>query len=234
MINTALLGIGLYTMTEAARLLRVDPRTLQWWAEGYSPVSQAGRRASEPVIQRDLVALEGEPLLTFTDLLELHMVALFRRENVSLQTIRAAADKAAQLFNTRHPFVVKQFETDGRHIFATLEDEGIAGRTQQQMITDLNLSQMVISSIARLFFLNIEYQDFEPIRYWPMGRDGRVVLDPQRSFGKPIDARSGVPTAALYTMARSGESLQSVADWYEIEVEAVEAAVNFEHSLKAA
>ena len=100
------------------------------------------------------------------------------------------------------------------------------------MIADLTLSQMVISSIARPFFRRIEFQDSEPIRYWPMDRNGRVVLDPQRAFGKPIDARSGVPTAALYAMARSGETLQSVADWYEIEVEAVEAAVNFEHSGK--
>lgn len=234
MIHTSLLGIGLYTMPEAARLLRVDSRTLRRWAEGYSQVSQMSRRAATPVIQRDLVSLEGEALLTFTDLLELYMVAMFRSENIRLQTIRAAADKAARLFDTNHPFVVKQFETDGRHIFATLEEEGIEGLTQQQMIADLNLSQMVIASIVRPFFRRIEFQGIEPIRYWPMDREGRVVLDPQRAFGKPIDARSGVPTAALYAMARNGEPFQSVADWYEIDVAAVEAAVNFEHSLKAA
>lgn len=38
----------------------------------------------------------------------------------------------------------------------------------------------------------------------------------------------------LYAVARGGETLQGGADWYEIEVEAVESAVAFEHSLKAA
>ena len=96
MTNASLLGIGLYTMSEAARLLRIDPRTLGRWAAGYAQASQMGRRTADPVIQRDLKSLSGESLLTFTDLLELHMVALFRSENVSLQTIRAAADKAAR------------------------------------------------------------------------------------------------------------------------------------------
>ncbi len=234
MSNTSLLGIGLYTVGEAAALLRVDPRKLRRWTEEPVSGSQLNRTTTSPLLARDLVLLEGEPLLTFADLLELHMIALFRSEGVSLQTIRAAADKAKRLFDTNHPFIVKQFETDGRHVFVTLLEEGVEGLTEQQMLADLNLSQMIIGSIARSFFRNLEFATDEPIRYWPMSREGRIVLDPERSFGKPIEARSGIPTAALYAMARGGETLQGVADWYEIEVEAVEAAVAFEHSLKAA
>ena len=232
MSNTSLLGIGLYTVIEAARLLRIDVRKLRRWTEEGLPAHD--KPMSTPIVRRDLTSLEAEPLLTFTDLLELHMIALFRSEGVSLQTVRAAANKARDLLDTNHPFVVQRFETDGRHIFATLAEEGVRGVTGQKMLADLNLSQMVIGSIARPFFRNLEYVGDEPMRYWPMSREGRVILDPQRSFGKPIVARSGVPTDALYAMARGGETLQGVADWYEIEVEAVEAAVAFEHSLKAA
>ena len=234
MSDISLLGIGLYTVTEAATLLRVDARKLRRWLEEPGSSPQPNQPTTSSLLARDLVSLEGEPLLTFTDLLELHMIALFRSEGVSLQTIRAAAGKAKSLFDTNHPFIVRRFETDGRHVFATLAEEGVEGLTEQQMLTDLNLSQMVIASVARPFFRNLEFAGDEPVRYWPMNKEGRVVLDPQRAFGKPIDARSGVPTAALYAMARGGEPLQSVADWYEIEVAAVEAAVAFEHSLKAA
>jgi uncharacterized protein (DUF433 family)/DNA-binding transcriptional MerR regulator len=229
-----LLGVGLYSLSEAARLLHINAKTLRRWAEGYPFIIGGEAHASAPILRRDLSEVDGEPVLTFHDLLELYMVKLFRDAGVSLQTIRAASEKAAAMYHTDHPFAIKQFETDGRAIFATLQDHGVEGVPRPTLLQDLNLSQMVMDSIARPFFKKIEYQDFEPLRYWPNGRDRHIVLDPKRSFGKPIDARSGVSTAVLYAMARSGETVRSIADWYDVDVEAVEEAVAFEYSLKAA
>ena len=67
-----------------------------------------------------------------------------------------------------------------------------------------------------------------------MGRERGVVLDPRRSYGKPIDVDSGVPTDVLFQMVDAGESPESVAQWYRVEVRAVEAAVDFERRLLAA
>ena len=228
-----LLNVGLYSVSEAARLVHMNTRTLRRWATG-TATSQSDLNASVPILRRDLPELEGEPVLTFNDLLELYMVKLFRDAGVSLQTIRAAAERAAVLYATNHPFAIKQFETDGMSIFATLQEHGVEGVQRPVLLQDLNLTQMVMENIARKFFKKIEYQDFEPLRYWPNGRDNHVVLDPARSFGKPIDAKTGVATSVLYAMARGGRSAQNIADWYGVDVEAVEEAVNFEHSLKAA
>jgi len=233
-MTQTLLGIGLYTLPEAARILRTRPQKLSRWADGYPFVSNKERRVAEPIIQRDLAALDGEPVLTFNDLLELYMIKLFRDAGVSLQTIRAAAEQAAILYHTNHPFAIKQFETDGKRIFATLQVRGVEGVTRPTLLQDLNLSQMVMDSIARPFFRKIEYQEFAPLRYWPNGKERHIVLDPQRSFGKPIDVRSGVPTAVLYEMARGGEAVESIARWYNVELEAVEEAVAYEATLKAA
>jgi uncharacterized protein (DUF433 family) len=65
---------------------------------------------------------------------------------------------------------------------------------------------------------------------------GRVVLDPERSFGKPIDAEAGVPTRALCdaALAGGGQSPAVVAEWFGVPLEAVQAAVAFEGSLLAA
>ncbi|HZP82280.1 MAG TPA: DUF433 domain-containing protein [Chthonomonadaceae bacterium] len=229
-----LLGVGLYTLPEAARLLQISPTKLRRWAEGYPFVSSGQRRTAEPIIRRDLQALDGEPVLTFNDLLELYMIKLFRDAGVSLQTIRAAAEQAARMYRTNHPFAIKRFETDGKRIFATLQEQGVEGVAKPTLLQDLNLSQMVMDSIARPFFRRIEYREFEPLRYWPNGKDGHIVLDPQRAFGKPIDARSGVPTAVLYEMARGGEPVENIARWYDMDVEAVEEAVAYEVTLKAA
>ena len=227
-----LLDVGLYSLSETARLLHVNSKTLRRWAEGYPFVIKGKTHNSPPILNRDLPPLDGEAVLTFNDLLELHMVKIFRDAGVSLQTIRAAVEKAAGMYNTNHPFTIKQFETDGNSIFATLQSKGVEGVPHLTLLQDLNRSQMVMDSIARPFFKKVEYEKFEPRRYWPNGRDGHVVLDPRRSFGKPIDAKSGVSTAVLYAMARGGETVQNIADWYSVDVASVEEAVEFEHSLK--
>ncbi|MCW3094832.1 MAG: hypothetical protein JWL77_450, partial [Chthonomonadaceae bacterium] len=139
-----LLGIGLYTLSEAARILQVSPQKLRRWAEGYPFVSNGERRTTEPIIRRDLHALDGEPVLTFHDLLELYMIKLFRDAGVSLQTIRAATEQAATLYHTNHPFAIKRFETDGKRIFATLQEQGVEGIAAPTLLQDLNLSQMVM------------------------------------------------------------------------------------------
>jgi len=63
--------------------------------------------------------------------------------------------------------------------------------------------------------------------------NGRVVLDPERRFGQPLDSETGVPTEAIRraVTAGDGQDLKSVARWFEIPVEAVKAAMNFEKSL---
>ena len=93
---------------------------------------------------------------------------------------------------------------------------------------------MVIEDVARPFFRQLEYDGEAVMRLRPLGPGTRVVLDPERSFGKPIDDPSGVPTLVLYQMARSGEPKESVARWYNVDPEAVSAAIEFESSLEKA
>ncbi|HEV3340056.1 MAG TPA: hypothetical protein VG125_06855 [Pirellulales bacterium] len=64
-------------------------------------------------------------------------------------------------------------------------------------------------------------------------KKGRVVLDPERQFGRPIDAETGVPTSAVYDACRAGkgQDQKEVANWFGIPLSAVQAAVAFELSL---
>ena len=61
-MTQTLLGIGLYTLPEAARILRTRPQKLSRWADGYPFVSNKERRVAEPIIQRDLArTFPGHP-----------------------------------------------------------------------------------------------------------------------------------------------------------------------------
>jgi hypothetical protein len=213
------IGVGLYSLAEAARLIGAPLNTVRRWAnphEGLVP----------PYFE------PAEQTVTFVELMELQFIKMFRSEGVSLQTIRRASEVAAKKFGAEYPFSVKRFDTDGRTVFATLVDE----HRDEAIVEDLRKGQLVFEEILRPFFKKLEYRGtHEVARFWPLDPSGRIVLDPLRKFGKSIDAETGVATQAIYAAVTAGEGQHptAVAKWLGIPVAAVKAAVSFEESLAA-
>ncbi len=212
-------GCGLYTLGKAARLLGVHLNVLRYWVgEG---------KDAESVIHRQL---SDDHLLTFAELMELHFIKMFRDENVSFQAIRKAAHAAALKSGSLYPFTVKRFDTDGKTIFATLKSK----ETNRELVEDLQRGQLVFKTVIRPFFKKLDYRPTNEIGlYWPLKKAGRVVLDPNRRFGQPLDSETGVPTETLIqaVTAGDGQDVKTVAKWFDIPVEAVKAAIRFEKSL---
>jgi uncharacterized protein (DUF433 family) len=162
--------------------------------------------------------------------MELHFIKMFRDHGVSLQTIRIASERAAAKFHTNCPFSVKRFDTDGTSIFATLQKES----SDKVVLEDIARGQYCFEKILRPFFRKLEYgRNFDLVRFWPLSKSGRVVLDPTRKFGKPIDSETGVPTQVIANAlhAGGGQSPAVVARWLGIPLAAVKKAAEFERSL---
>lgn len=62
----------------------------------------------------------------------------------------------------------------------------------------------------------------------PMGPDSRVIIDPRRSFGRPIDGPTGVPTYSLWGPWQAGDSVEAVAEWFDAPAQAVLDAIDYE------
>jgi uncharacterized protein (DUF433 family) len=211
------LGVGLYGLEDAASLLHIRPSTLRAWLT-----------PKHRLVPRTL-PLRDRPI-TFAELMELHFIVMFRNEGVSLQTIRKASKAASAKFHTDYPFSVKRFDTDGRTVFATLIDK----EKDDIVVEDLRRGQLVFEKIMKPFFHKLDFHGMQEVaRFWPMEKKGRIVLDPERQFGKPIDAETGVPTRAIFNASKAGggQDSKTVAKWFGIPVQAVQAAVTFETSL---
>jgi uncharacterized protein (DUF433 family) len=213
------LGVGLYSQAEASRLLGISPATLARWI--HPETRLITRRFAD-----------DEHTLSFLELMELHFIDLFRAEGVPLRVIRETAVAASRRFQSDdYPFCVKRFDTDGRTIFATLIDH----ERNAEQVEELRHGQRVFEEIVRPFFRKLDYgQGTQPVRFWPLEILGRIVLDPERKFGKPIDFETGVPTSAIVDALRAGEGQapQDVAAWLDIPLAAVQAALAFEQSLE--
>ena len=212
------IGIGIYSVPQAARILRVHSKVLRYWI---------GELSADSIVKRQFKA---EHLLTFAELMELHFVKMFRDEDVSFQAIRKAASEAARKFDADYPFTVKRFDTDGKSIFATLTSR----ETERELVEELKHGQLVFRTLIKPFFKKLDYRSTADIeRFWPMKKSGRVVLDPSRRFGQPIDSDSGISTDVIFQAvnAGGGQDVIVVAKWFDIPPEAVQGAVRFERSL---
>ena len=97
---------------------------------------------------------------------------------------------------------------------------------------ELSKQQTFFEEVVRPILMDVSYVDGNAVQFSPLGTQRSVVLDPKVSFGAPVDRSSGVSTAVLYAMRHSGESEESVADWYGVTVSAVRDAFEYESSIR--
>ena len=104
-----------YSITEAARYLRMPEATLRSWVVGRPYPTTDGRRFFRPVIH---LPGTGHPVLSFVNMVEAHVLdAIRRQENIALHKVRTAVDFLERQYHSRHPLVEHQFETDGLDLF---------------------------------------------------------------------------------------------------------------------
>ena len=216
MTSTDSLGVGLYSVVEASRLLGTPRRTLSRWVEGYVQELRGGTKHYAPVLDRD-----QDSALTFGDLVELMYVRGFRSADVNLGVIRQAASKFRQEWGTQYPFATERFAVEGKELLIAQGEAWQNALTGQQKARFDEIGKLLVHKGD----LTTEWR--------PLGRDHQVVLNPERAFGKPIDALSGAHTYVL-AQAASEKNFKEVAWWYGTTEGAVEDAVKFEMSLRAA
>lgn len=224
----SLIGIGLYTVAEASRLISIAPERLRRWLRGYTWRTGEHRAGSEPVWLRQVPDIEGTLGLGFLDLMEARFIDAFRKVAVPWPVIRRCAEHARELISSDHPFSSQRFRTDGRTIFAEVLD-----RAGERQLLDLAKSQFAFGRvIGPSLYAGIEFSESDrPARWWPMGERTPVVIDPARSFGQPIESLGGVPTRTLADAVAAEGSIAKVARLFRLEPQSVRAALRFEQRL---
>lgn len=219
-------GLGLYSFPDAARYIGAKSSELRRWVLGYEHASARGDKSFSPPLWKSPVASLEIDGVGFKDLLELRFVRTFREAGVPLQLIRATLDTAKNEFGTSYPLTSETFKTDGRRIF--LETIKASGDVD---LIDLCRRQHVIERvIGPSLRAGIEFDwNGGAARWFPLPRSKAVVFDPNRKFGQPILADSGLPTVAIASAvaAEQGDE-KRVAKLYGISAAAVRNAVAFE------
>lgn len=55
-----------------------------------------------------------------------------------------------------------------------------------------------------------------------------IVMNPAVSFGRPVNAGTGIPVSVIYERYRAGDSVADLAQDFRLEVSAIEEAIRCE------
>jgi uncharacterized protein (DUF433 family) len=227
------IGIGYYTVPEAAQLLKTTPRNISRWLGGYSyKISDGHRVETRPLWSPQLPRLGDSLEIGFRDLIELRFI----RHGVGLNVIRRCLESAREIIGKERPFSTHRFRTDGKSIFleSLRELQESDERGGSAAVVDLETSQMVFKQVVEPTFRDLDLADGSVVQWRPFNGKSSIVIDPARSFGKPLAADYGVPTVSLAVAAKTENSARRVASLFEVPVAVVNDAIAFERSLMAA
>ena len=225
-----LIGKGIYSIPEVSRWTQIPAPAIRRWVGGYRSGRQEGQIQHAPVFVPELSGRPNSKTLSFLDLVELRFINEFRKHGVSWPVIRKTSEAAAKILGTGHPFANRRIYTDTKTIFIRTINE--VGGPQ---LLELFRGQFEMDDIVfPLLHGSLDFGDDDfALKWWPMGRSSEIVLDPARNFGRPIMASARVPTETLYDAFLAEQSIERVAEWFEVDPSLVREAVAFQEHLVA-
>ena len=223
--------VASYGVMEAAHYLRIPRTTIRDWVSGRHYRSITGARFSKPIIQVPDPAMK---LLSFMNLVEIHVLdAIRRKHDIPLEKVRTAMNYLSKQFPSKYPLADQEFVTDGLNLFI---------KKFSQLINISQEGQLAIHEVLQAHLHRIE-RDLKgiPVRLYPFTRkrDLReepraIVIDPEVSFGRPVLAGTGIPTAVIAACYKAGESMDDLADDYGRPRLEIEEAIRCELYVEAA
>jgi uncharacterized protein (DUF433 family) len=205
---------GVYSYREAARLLGISVRRVARWADGYLFPLKHGWGYSTPVLQS---RAHYKGVLTFAELMELMFVREFVALGVSLPHIRATAEALAKEVGD-FPFTRKQVLVGGRELLV---------RETEQILQRADIGQLV-ADFAQDLAKHVEIDDAQVRRYYPPAFDRVIYLDRCIRGGEPVVSAYAIPTRVIYALWQREQDPERVADYFDIPVEQVSAAIRYE------
>lgn len=229
--NINIIEQPLYYPAFASKLSGLTTGRIKRWLRGYNFEYKISKgeilvhSKSDPIIPREPEKLPE--YVSFLELIDLLFVKEFLNQNFSLQKIRIALSQLYKITGQNH-FAQERFFTFQKRIYIDKEHKSF---------DLLSGCQGAISDFVEQLGGRIDFHSVSgfPLRWYPIGREKLIVIDPYISFGRPTIEGTGINTETIYNMyIGENEDIDKVGFWMKLDNTKVKAAVNFEIKLRAA
>ena len=196
-----------YQVSEAARYADISPQTVA---------------ARHRVEKATLSSKERRAALSYLQLIEVAVVAAFRKARVPLREIRAAREYVKNELKAEYPFAEYRFKSEGKNLW--LDYEAVEGKRARGTLLKANQEGQLAWShiIGRLDEFDYEHKGIVIRRHVA----GPITIDPRIAFGAP--AIRGTPTWIIRGRWDAGESNSDIADDFGLTKEEIRKALEFE------
>lgn len=215
--NHLQLGNGVFTTQEIAQILRVPYYKVSKWITQYWD-GELGKCYE----QQYSWSVGNTRAVGFHTLIEFYVMMQFAEAGVKIRQVLNAHKELSEKYQTNFPFAKKEvldnISTDGLKIYLKLNGDTITLDGSKQLNLDF----------IKVFFKNLDFDnDMLASRFWPMGKEHKVVCDPHRKFGQPVLDGTSIQSEAIYRMYLAKEPITFIASIYEIPLKSVKDAIAF-------
>ncbi len=215
--NRPTLGLGIYTASEIAKILRMPYAKVYTWMNKYWDKKLGNEYGSKYSWQ-----VNGTRAVSFHTFIEFYIMMLFSESGVKPKEVLRAHSELAKMYNTAFPFVLKEvlegIRSDGKHIYLETKDG----------IIELNGTKQFNLKIIQLFFVNLDFDDNNlASRFWPIGKGKSILVDPERRFGHPVIDGKNIFPDIIYNHHKAGDPIKYIAHVYELSEEEVNHALEY-------
>lgn len=205
----------MYSYKEVAHLSHVSISTVRNWLHGYS----TERGAIEPLFKQHL---DEEKACSFLELIEIVVAAKFRKaEHVKLYRVRNAYENAKEFFGFEYPFARVELKGIGGHIVHIIRVPGISLQSMDEP------EQFTLPGLVQETIEQIEYEGDLASKWYPIGKDIPIVVDPQISAGLPVIKGRGITIEAIYKRFKANQEIAYIEKDYKLERGIVEKVIRF-------
>jgi uncharacterized protein (DUF433 family) len=205
----------MYSFTEVAHLSHVSVSTVRNWLLGYTTT----KGEVEPLFKGHP---EEEKACSFLQLIEIVVAAKFRKaEHKSFRLVRQAYDNARRLYKLDYPFASMELKAIGGHIVHILRVPGASLQAIDQP------EQFTLPDLVQETLAQIEYEYDLAARWWPVGTEVPIVVDPQISGGLPVIKGRGITVEAIHKRFKANQKMEFIARDFALKVGIVEEAIRY-------
>ncbi len=226
-----LLGIGLYSTSEAALYARVRPQLVANWMHGTA--------SNEAVIEPEL-GVDEKKIVTFLDFIQTLAIRRLRNETrLSLQKIRQGYAQAREEYGVKFPFAAQTARIglfgppnnlNKQEVFVCLNKENDEEVEKYFQLTGKKRGNQLIGEVVMTY---ARFIDFSPdtglasrfVSY--KSDDGRVLMDPEIHFGEPFIESCGYSAYTLFNAYQTELSVERAAKIYDVEPREIRLAMDY-------
>ena len=229
--------IPIYSIPQAAQYLRLPKDRLRYWVKGWFSETKAEKRFFEPLIKLYHNSFELRPqsqttLLSFTNLVEAHvLIAIVKAARFDQKQLSTELHYINDHLSTPKLYAGREFQIKGIDLLFERFGQQLAARDREQ-----EARQILETYFDRI----VRDKAGLPIKLFPFtklsGSDEpkTVMIDPRISFGRPVLAGTGIPTAMLAERYKAGDSIDELAEDYNCDRLQIEEGIRCELQLVAA